>query len=59
MSGKSPVSASDDQRAALAALASARDRGEADRARVRPSAAATSWRISSKSTLFMARCLAE
>jgi transposase len=33
MSGKSPVSASVDQRAALAALAGSRDRGEADRAR--------------------------
>ena len=33
MSGKSPVLASDDQRAALTALASSRDRGEADRAR--------------------------
>ena len=33
MSGKSPVSASEDQRAALAALAGSRDRGEADRAR--------------------------
>src|SRR6202142_4767460 len=33
MSGKSPVSASDDQRATLAALAGSRDRGEADRAR--------------------------
>jgi transposase len=33
MSGKSPVSASEDQRSALAALAGSRDRGEADRAR--------------------------
>jgi transposase len=33
MSGKSLVSASEDQRAALAALAGSRDRGEADRAR--------------------------
>src|ERR1700709_2743489 len=33
MSGKSPVSASKDQRAALTALAGSRDRGEADRAR--------------------------
>src|ERR1700726_4223884 len=33
MSGKSPVSASEDERAALAALAGSRDRGEADRAR--------------------------
>jgi len=33
MSGKSPVTASDEQRAALMALASSRDRGEADRAR--------------------------
>jgi transposase len=33
MSGKSPVSASEDQRAALVALADSRDRGEADRAR--------------------------
>jgi transposase len=33
MSGKSPVSASDEQRAALTALAGSRDRGEADRAR--------------------------
>jgi hypothetical protein len=33
MSGKSPVSASEDQRAALTALAASRDRGEADRAR--------------------------
>lgn len=33
MAGKSPVMASDEQRAALAALASSRDRGEADRAR--------------------------
>ena len=33
MSGKSPVSASEDQRAALSALAGSRDRGEADRAR--------------------------
>jgi hypothetical protein len=33
MSGKSPVSASEDQRTALAALAGSRDRGEADRAR--------------------------
>ena len=33
MAGKSPVTASDEQRAALAALAGSRDRGEADRAR--------------------------
>ena len=33
MSGKSPVSASEDQRAALMAQAGSRDRGEADRAR--------------------------
>jgi transposase len=33
MSGKSPVSASEEQRSALAALAGSRDRGEADRAR--------------------------
>jgi transposase len=33
MSGKSPVSASEDQRSALAVLAGSRDRGEADRAR--------------------------
>ena len=33
MSGKSPVTASGDQRAALSALAASRDRGEADRAR--------------------------
>lgn len=33
MSGKSPVSASDDQRVALTAMAGSRDRGEADRAR--------------------------
>ena len=33
MSGKSPVTASDDQRSALTALAGSRDRGEADRAR--------------------------
>jgi transposase len=33
MSGKSPVSASEDQRSTLTALASSRDRGEADRAR--------------------------
>ena len=33
MSGKSPVLASEDQRAALVALAGSRDRGEADRAR--------------------------
>src|SRR5208337_1141055 len=33
MSGKSPVLASEDQRAALTALAGSRDRGEADRAR--------------------------
>jgi transposase len=33
MSGKSQVSASEDQRSALAALAGSRDRGEADRAR--------------------------
>jgi transposase len=33
MSGKSPVSASDEQRVALTALAGSRDRGEADRAR--------------------------
>jgi transposase len=33
MSGKSPVSASEDQRSGLAVLAGSRDRGEADRAR--------------------------
>ena len=33
MAGKSPILASDQQRAALAALAGSRDRGEADRAR--------------------------
>ena len=33
MSGKSPISASDEQRAGLTALAGSRDRGEADRAR--------------------------
>jgi transposase len=33
MSGKSPVSASDEQRAALMALSGSRERGEADRAR--------------------------
>ena len=33
MAGKSPVTASGEQRAALLALASSRDRGEADRAR--------------------------
>jgi transposase len=33
MSGRSPVSANNDQRAALTALAGSRDRGEADRAR--------------------------
>src|SRR3954463_10522018 len=33
MSGKSPISASGDQRAALTALAGSRERGEADRAR--------------------------
>jgi transposase len=33
MTGKSPVTASDEQRAALMALAGSRDRGEADRAR--------------------------
>jgi transposase len=33
MAGKSPVVANDEQRAALAALAGSRDRGEADRAR--------------------------
>jgi transposase len=33
MAGKSPVTASDEQRVALLALASSRDRGEADRAR--------------------------
>ena len=33
MAGKSPLSASDEQRAGLAALAGSRDRGEADRAR--------------------------
>jgi hypothetical protein len=33
MSGKSLISASESQRAALAALAGSRDRGEADRAR--------------------------
>jgi transposase len=33
MAGKSPVTASDEQRTALLALSSSRDRGEADRAR--------------------------
>jgi transposase len=33
MTGRSPLSATDDQRAALTALAGSRDRGEADRAR--------------------------
>jgi len=33
MAGKSPVKASEEQRAALEALAASRDRGEADRAR--------------------------
>lgn len=33
MAGKSPITASEDQRTALAALARSRDRGEADRAR--------------------------
>jgi hypothetical protein len=33
MAGKSPLTASGEQRAALAALAGSRDRGEADRAR--------------------------
>src|SRR5271170_180613 len=33
MTGRSPLSATDEQRAALAALAGSRDRGEADRAR--------------------------
>jgi transposase len=33
MAGKSPIMASDEQRAALAALAGSRDRGEADRVR--------------------------
>jgi len=33
MAGKSPITASDEQRAALVALAGSRDRGEADRAR--------------------------
>jgi hypothetical protein len=33
MGGKSPIAASDEQRAALVALAGSRDRGEADRAR--------------------------
>jgi transposase len=33
MGGKSPVSASEDKRAALLVLAGSRDRGEADRAR--------------------------
>lgn len=33
MTGRSPLSATNDQRAALTALASSRDRGEADRAR--------------------------
>jgi transposase len=33
MAGKSPVTASDEQRAALEALAASKDRGEADRAR--------------------------
>lgn len=33
MTGRSPLSATDDQRASLTALAGSRDRGEADRAR--------------------------
>lgn len=33
MAGKSPITASDEQRTALSALAGSRDRGEADRAR--------------------------
>lgn len=33
MSGRSPASASEDQRSGLVALAGSRDRGEADRAR--------------------------
>src|ERR1700693_3351089 len=33
MAGKSPITATDEHRGALAALASSRDRGEADRAR--------------------------
>jgi transposase len=33
MGGKSPIAASDEQRAALVALSGSRDRGEADRAR--------------------------
>jgi transposase len=33
MAGKSPITASEEQRAALTALAGSRDRGEADRAR--------------------------
>src|ERR1700674_4122953 len=33
MAGKTPITATDEQRGALAALASSRDRGEADRAR--------------------------
>jgi transposase len=33
MTGRSPLSATDDERAALTALAGSRDRGEADRAR--------------------------
>ena len=33
MTGKSPLSATDEQRAALTVLAGSRDRGEADRAR--------------------------
>ena len=33
MTGRSPISATDDQRAALTALAGSRERGEADRAR--------------------------
>lgn len=33
MTGKSPITASDEQRTALSALAGSRDRGEADRAR--------------------------
>ena len=33
MAGKSPVTASDEQRGGLLALADSRDRGEADRAR--------------------------
>ena len=36
MAGKSPVTATDDQRSALESLAASRERGEADRARAMP-----------------------